>query len=156
MSLRILVVDDHDVVRQGVRLILRRQTNWQICGEAENGLEALEKEKELKPALIIMDITMPGKDGLEVVAELRNRNSAAKVLALTMHDSRELIVALKTAGAKGHVVKSHAARDLVKAIQTIVDGGDFFGGSLPAKADKPAESKKKFPLFCLDGIPVFA
>jgi two-component system, NarL family, response regulator NreC len=73
MSLRILVADDHDVVRQGVRLILRRHTDWLICGEAENGVEALEKEKELKPDLIILDISMPGKDGLEVAAELRKR-----------------------------------------------------------------------------------
>jgi two-component system nitrate/nitrite response regulator NarL len=156
MPLRILVADDHDVVRQGVRLILRRQTDWLICGEAENGLEALAKEKELKPDLIILDISMPNKDGLEVAAELRKRSSAAKVLVLTMHDSRELTAAVKAAGAKGYVVKSHAARDLAKAIQTIVDGGDFFSGPLPAKPDTPEKPKKKFPLFCLDRVPAFS
>ena len=153
MSLRILVVDDHDVVRQGVRLILRRHPDWRICGEAESGLEALAKEKELKPDLIILDISMPGKDGLEIANELRSRSSA-KVLVLTMHDSKELVAAVKTAGAKGYVIKSHAARDLAKAIQTIINGGDFFmSSSLPAKPDKP---EKKFPLFRLDCVPAFA
>jgi DNA-binding NarL/FixJ family response regulator len=154
MSLRILIVDDHDVVRQGVRLILRRHADWRICGEAENGVEALEKEKDLKPDLIILDISMPGKDGLEVAAELRARNSAAKVLVFTMHDSKELATAIQASGAKGYVVKTHAARDLANAIQTISEGGDFFtSGSVPAKQSK---REKKFPLFCLDCRPAFA
>jgi DNA-binding NarL/FixJ family response regulator len=156
MSLRILVVDDHDVVRHGVRLILRRQTDWHICGEAENGLEALEKEKELKPDLIILDISMPQKDGLEVAAELKQRNSPAKVLVLSMHDSKELIAALKATGARGFVLKSHAARDLTNAIQTIIGGGDFFGGSLPASSHPPEKPKKKLPLFRLSQVPAFA
>lgn len=147
MSLRILVVDDHDVVRQGVNLILRRHSHWEICGEAENGVEALTKEQELKPDLLILDISMPGKDGLAVATELKARGSNAKVLVLTMHDSKELAAALKSAGAKGYVIKSHAARDLVKAIQAIEDGGDFFAsGSTPPKPDKP---EKKMPLLCV-------
>lgn len=154
MSLRILVVDDHDVVRQGVRLILRRHTEWRVCGEAENGQEALEKVQELKPDLIILDISMPGKDGLEVATELRTRKSPAKVLVLTMHDSKELAAALKTAGASGYVIKSHAARDLVKAIQIIEDGGEFFSsGSAPEKPHKP---EKKSPLFRLSRSPLLA
>jgi DNA-binding NarL/FixJ family response regulator len=155
VPLRILVVDDHDVVRQGVRLILRRQTDWHFCGEAEDGLEALEKEKELKPDLILLDISMPGMDGLGVIAELRKRSSAAKVLVLTMHDSQDLIAALKAAGAHGHVVKSHAARDLAKAIQTIIDGGNFFGGQLEPKPGKSEESAKKPPFFCWNVVPAF-
>src|SRR5579863_9036641 len=101
MPLRILVVDDHDVVRQGVRLILRGRPDWEVCGEAENGVEALEKAKALAPDLIILDISMPGKDGLDVAAELRKRESAAKVVVLTMHESKELARAIKAVGAKG-------------------------------------------------------
>jgi DNA-binding NarL/FixJ family response regulator len=156
MSLRILVANDHDVVRQGVRLILRRHTDWLICGEAENGVEALGKEKALKPDLIILDISMPGKDGLEVAAELRKRSSAAKVLVLSMHDSKELSAGVKAAGGKGYVVKSHAARDLAKAIQTIIDGGDYFSDGSQTKPEKPEKQKKKFPLLCLDRVPAFA
>src|SRR5450432_1673002 len=98
MSLRILIADDHDVVRQGVRLILRRHTDWRICGEAESGAEALEKEKDLKPDLIILDISMPDKDGLAVASELRARNSAAKVLVFSMYDSKELAAAIQAVG----------------------------------------------------------
>lgn len=154
MSLRILIVDDHDVVRQGVRLILRRHSDWRICGEAENGVDALAKEQDLKPDLIILDISMPGKDGLEVAAELRARNSPAKVLVFTMHDSKELAAAIQTSGAKGYVVKTHAARDLANAIQIISEGGDFFtSGGVPAKQSK---REKKFPLFYLDSGLAFA
>lgn len=148
MPFRILVVDDHDVVRQGVRLILRRQSDWQICGEAENGVEALEMEKELQPDLVILDVSMPGKDGLEVANELHSRHSNAKVLVLTMHDSKELAVAVRAAGASGYVVKSHAARDLVKAIETIIAGGDSFpSDSVPVRLPK---QEKNGPILCLD------
>ena len=155
MSLRILVVDDHDVVRQGVRLILRRNADWQICGEAENGVEALERTKQLNPDLIILDVSMPGKDGLEVATELQAAGSSAKVLVLTMHESKELAAAVKRVGAKGYVIKSHAARDLINAIQTIVDGGDFFPQDLvPPKPKKPEE--KRSSLFRISCAPAFA
>jgi DNA-binding NarL/FixJ family response regulator len=126
MSLRILVVDDHDVVRQGVRLILRVRPDWEVCGEAESGAQALEKEKQLKPDVIVLDISMPGQDGLDVATELRARKSTARIVVLTMHESRELATAVEAVGAVGYVIKSHAARDLVNAIQTIVGGGKFF------------------------------
>lgn len=126
MCVRILVVDDHDVVRQGVRLILRKRPEWEVCGEAENGSEALEKARKLKPDVVILDITMPGKDGLEVAQELAKWDSPPKVLILTMHDSRELAGAVRQAGVQGYVVKTHSARDLISAIEKIVGGGTFF------------------------------
>jgi DNA-binding NarL/FixJ family response regulator len=156
MSLRILVVDDHDVVRQGVRLILRRNPDWQVCGEAENGVEALERSKELSPDLIILDVSMPGKDGLEVATELHARGSSAKVLVLTMHESKELAAAVKRVGAKGYVIKSHAARDLMNAIQTIVDGGDFFTHDQNPAAPAKREDKKRAPLLRIGLSPAFA
>jgi DNA-binding NarL/FixJ family response regulator len=146
MSLRILVVDDHDVVRQGVRLILRRNPDWEICGEAENGIEAVEKARQLNPDLIILDVSMPGKDGLEVATELHASGFASKVLVLTMHESKELAAAVKRVGAKGYVIKSHAARDLMKAIETIVNGGDFFTlDPTPAASSQEPEIKRSVP-----------
>lgn len=154
MPLRILVVDDHDVVRQGVRLILRRNADWQIVDEAENGVEALHKAKELNPDLIILDVSMPGKDGLEVATELQAQGSKAKVLVLTMHESKELAAAVKRVGAKGYVIKSHAARDLMNAIETIVDGGDFFTLD-PGPASPRKSEGKKNPLFRISFAPAF-
>jgi len=157
MPLRILVVDDHDVVRQGVRLILRGRSDWEVCGEAENGFEALEKAKALTPDLIVLDISMPGKDGLDVAAELRKRELAAKVVVLTMHESKELARAIKAVGAKGYVIKSHAARDLVKAIQTVVDGGDYFSvDPSPTNPDVPSDPGKKSSQFRVRLVPTFA
>lgn len=148
MSIRILVVDDHDVVRQGVRLILRRHADWEVCGEAEDGVEALEMEKELAPDLMILDMSMPKKVGLEVVHDLRRRGSTTKILVLSMHESKELVAAVKKAGAQGYVIKSHAARDLVNAIETIFGGGDFFSSADgPKKTEQPGI---KSSLFCLD------
>lgn len=145
MPTRILVVDDHDVVRQGVRLILRSRADWEICGEAENGAEALRKEKILKPDVIILDISMPGQDGLDVAAELRKRESTAKIVVLTMHESKELASAVQAVGAVGYVIKSHAARDLVKAIQTIIDGGKFFSVEPSGSKLDSATATRKLP-----------
>jgi DNA-binding NarL/FixJ family response regulator len=126
MPVRILVVDDHDIVRQGVRFILRSRAEWEVCGEAENGIEALEKVAQLKPDVVVLDVSMPGKDGLTVAAELARKKPPCKTVVLTMHDSSEVASLIQKIGAQGYVVKAHAARDLVRAIETIVDGGVFF------------------------------
>jgi DNA-binding NarL/FixJ family response regulator len=126
MSKRILIADDHDVVRQGVQLVLRARPDWDVIGEAENGIDAVSKTKSLKPDLLILDVSMPGKDGLEVIRDLAHARVSSKILVLTMHESKELAVKVQESGASGYVVKTSAARDLVKAIQDIFDGGTFF------------------------------
>jgi DNA-binding NarL/FixJ family response regulator len=155
MPLRILVVDDHDVVRQGVRLILRSRPDWEICGEAESGVQALEREKQLKPDLLVLDISMPGQDGLDVAAELRARKFTAKIVVLTMHESKELATAVKAVGVAGYVIKSHAARDLVKAIETIVDGGQFFSVEPTPPSPGAAFSEKKPSFLRMSMRPAF-
>jgi DNA-binding NarL/FixJ family response regulator len=137
MSKRILVVDDHDVVRQGVRLILRTHPEWQVVAEAEDGVEAIDKTKSLDPDLVILDFSMPRKDGLEVLRELTRLRVRSKVLILTMHDSKELGTIVQKAGASGYVIKTHAARDLIRAVQDIFDGGTYFSSGTPAPV-KPA------------------
>jgi len=122
----IVVVDDHDVVRQGVRLILRNRPDWEVVAEAEDGLDALEKISSFDPDLVILDITMPRKDGLAVAAELSKSKARSKILVLTMHDSRELARAVQKAGASGYVIKTQAARDLLRAVEAIFAGGTFF------------------------------
>lgn len=129
MPVRILIVDDHDIVRQGVRVLLRSRAEWEVCGEAEDGIDALEKIERLKPDLVVLDVSMPYKDGLAVASELSRTQAPVKTVVLTMHNSAEMAAAVRRSGAKGFVVKSHAARDLMRAIDTILDGGVFFNES---------------------------
>jgi len=126
MAVRILIVDDHDIVRQGVRSILRARSGWEVCGEAENGIEALQKIADLKPDVVVLDISMPRKDGLAVATELASTKAPCKTLLLTMHNSTGVASAIQRTGAQGYVVKSHAAQHLIRAIETILDGGIFF------------------------------
>jgi DNA-binding NarL/FixJ family response regulator len=126
MSVRILIVDDHDIVRQGVRSILRTRSGWEVCGEAESGVEALQRVEELKPDIVVLDLSMPGKDGLAVATELAGMKAPCKTLVLTMHNSTGVAAAIQRTGAQGYVVKSHAAQHLVGAIETILSGGLFF------------------------------
>jgi DNA-binding NarL/FixJ family response regulator len=148
--LRILIADDHDIVRQGVRVILRSRAHWEVCGEAENGIEALEKVAELKPDIVVLDVSMPYKDGLAVARELVQMNAPCKTVMLTMHNSTEIASAVKRTGAQGFVVKSHAAKDLVRAIETILSGSDFFAIdpmlTLHQEADRQADSHPAAPL----------
>jgi DNA-binding NarL/FixJ family response regulator len=126
MPVRILIVDDHDIVRQGVRTILRSRVDWEICGEAENGIEALTKIAILKPDVVVLDLSMPEKDGLAVATELPQTGVNCKTLVLTMHNSVGTAAAIRKTGAQGYVVKSHAAQHLIPAIETVLSGGVFF------------------------------
>jgi DNA-binding NarL/FixJ family response regulator len=128
VSKRILVVDDHDVVRQGVRLILRNQPGCEVVAEADNGDDAIEKIQALKPDLVILDIGMPGKDGLSVLREIAAPSfpDKPKILILTMHESNDLGARIKSSGGHGYVVKTRAARDLNRAISSIFAGGEYF------------------------------
>jgi DNA-binding NarL/FixJ family response regulator len=128
MSKRIVVVDDHDVVRQGVRLILRSRPEWSVVDEASNGNEAVQKIRSQKPDLTILDISMPEKDGLEVLRDLKADGVAPKVLVLSMHNSKEVIAAVRDLGASGYILKTNAAQDLIRAMEDIFAGGFFFPG----------------------------
>jgi len=124
--LRILIADDHPIIRKAVRSTLERHPRFEVCGEAEDGIDALEKIDQLKPDLVVLDVSMPYKDGLAVATELSRSSAPVKSVVLTMHNSAEMAAAVKRSGAKGFVVKSHAARDLLRAIDAILEGGVFF------------------------------
>ena len=128
MGSKILIVDDHEVVRQGIRTILRSRPQWEISGEAVNGKDAIEKAKALDPDVIIMDITMPEMSGIEATREISKLKLRAAVLVFTMHESKNLAATVQEAGARGFVLKSHAARDLLDALESLLGGGTFFGG----------------------------
>jgi DNA-binding NarL/FixJ family response regulator len=123
---KILLVDDHEIVRKGMRALLRTREDWSICGEASNGLEALSAAAALKPDVLVLDMSMPGISGLEVTKRLRSLGIEARVVMFTMHDSRSLLTEIRFAGAHGLVYKKDAARDLIVAIEKVLSGEKFF------------------------------
>jgi DNA-binding NarL/FixJ family response regulator len=119
----ILIVDDHEIVRQGIRtLIARSRPRWQICAEAETGEQAIEKAQSLRPDVIVLDITMPAMSGLEAASRIAALNLGSRILVFTMHESDRLAAEVRAAGAHGIVLKSRAARDLIRAIDKLLSG----------------------------------
>jgi DNA-binding NarL/FixJ family response regulator len=121
----ILIADDHEVVRRGIRALLDARPEWRICGEAATGLEAVEKARKLRPDLVLLDLSMPEMNGLEAIPRIREACPGAKILVLTMHDSGEMASRVLAAGASGLVMKSDAVRDLVRAVQSVERGQPF-------------------------------
>ena len=122
----ILIVDDHTVVRRGLRALLETQPGWTICGEASNGNEAVEKAGQQQPDVVILDIGMPEMNGVLATVKIREIAPRARVLVLTMHNSDELIQSCLEAGAQGYVLKSDAERDLVSAVEALVQDKTYF------------------------------
>ena len=152
MAVEILLADDHEVVRQGLRTILKARPDWEIVGEAENGQEAVDAVRKLKPDVVILDITMPVMSGLEATQAICNLRLGTHVLIFTMHDSKSLVNAVRKAGADGYVLKSRAARDLIKAVETMLGGGTFFGLE-KTESSKEGEKSKGRNLLLARAIP---
>jgi len=125
-ALRILLADDHEFVRRGVRALLETKPGWEIVAEASDGQTAVEKSKELKPDIVVLDIGMPRLNGLEAARRVRAVSPETKILILSMHDSEHLAKSVVAAGALGYITKSDASRDLVLAIEALVRGKIFF------------------------------
>jgi DNA-binding NarL/FixJ family response regulator len=119
MPLRILVADDHQVVRTGLRTLLETERGWQVCAEATNGREAVEKAGALKPDIAVLDIGMPLLNGVEATRQIRKLSPKTEVLILSMHDSEVLIQEVLEAGARGYILKDDADRDLIAAVDAL-------------------------------------
>ena len=130
MPIKIVLVDDHALVRDGIRSLLEDETDLLVTGEASNGEEALEVIALLKPDLIIMDIRMPRMDGIAAVRELKSRGNNTPCLMLSMHDSEEYVLQSIKAGAHGYLLKDASRDEFLKAIQTIHGGERYFSGDL--------------------------
>jgi DNA-binding NarL/FixJ family response regulator len=124
--LRILIADDHDLVRRGVKALLQAHADWQICGEAITGREAVAKAEELKPDIVILDISMPDLNGVEAARRIRKASANTEVLILSMHYSDQLIREIVDAGVRGYIVKSDSDRDLIIAVETLAKHRPFF------------------------------
>jgi len=124
-KLRILIADDHGLVRRGVRGVLHSRRGWRVVGEAANGREAVEKAIKLKPDVAIMDISMPELDGVEVVRQTREAVPDTKILVLTMHESDQMVQRALDAGAHGYILKSDLTECLAKAVEAVSEGKRF-------------------------------
>lgn len=124
-NLRILVADDHALVRRGIRAVLHSQPAWRVVGEAANGREAIEKALRLKPDVVVVDVSMPELDGVEVTRQVRDAVPSAKVLVLTMHESDHMLRRALDAGARGYLLKSDLTDSLTKAVKAVVAGKRF-------------------------------
>src|ERR1700682_3619429 len=125
---RVLVVDDHEVMRLGIRNLLEIQSGWSVCAEANNGQEAVEKSLQFHPDVIIMDLTMPVMNGLEAARQITQAQPKIPVILFSLHVSDDLYRHFNTDGIRGAVAKGDAARDLVRAVQTVLSGGTYFHG----------------------------
>jgi DNA-binding NarL/FixJ family response regulator len=126
MKLRILVADDHEIVRRGLCSLLQKHEGWEICGEAGDGRDAVEKAKQLKPDVVILDVGMPNLNGLDATRQLMQHDPNFKVIVLTITDSDQVIREALDSGARGFVLKSDAARDLVSAVEALQHKRMFF------------------------------
>ena len=131
-KIKILVVDDHAILRDGVRALLSLNDDFDIVGEAAEGKESIKKAKELVPDVILMDIAMPGMDGLEATRRIRKENPKIKILALTQYDNKEYILSVIKAGAAGYVPKRALGSELVSAIRAVHKGDSFLYPSAAA------------------------
>ena len=124
--LRILVADDHEVVRKGVRALLETHPDWHVLGEAIDGREAVEIASQTHPDVVILDIGMPGLNGLDAARQVHKVSPDSRILILTIHESEEIVQAVIDSGAMGYVLKSDAGRDLVAAIEALGRRKQFF------------------------------
>lgn len=122
---RVLIVDDHAFIRRGVQSILQSFPEWELCGEAGNGSDAIPLVDSLNPDVVLMDVTMPGMNGIDATRIIHNSHPSVKIVLLTLHESSEILRSGFRAGANGYLLKADAEEELMKAMRVVVGGGSY-------------------------------
>ncbi len=165
MALRIFVADDHEVVRRGICALLTAHHGWEICGEAADGREAVEKVDHLQPDIVILDIGMPALNGLEAARQILHNNSHQKIAILSITDSEQVIQEALRAGAKAYILKSDGAKDLIVAIEALQQNRTYFNsrigqivlnGFLNTGKTHRSNLMRKLGLHCLSELVLYA
>jgi DNA-binding NarL/FixJ family response regulator len=123
---RIVIADDHEVMRMGIRNLLESVSNWNVCGEASTGTEAVDIALQSEPDVVIMDITMPEMNGIEAAMKIAESNPDIPIIMFSLHLSAEVLGRFNSQAIRGAVAKSEAARDLLEAVRCVLNGGTFF------------------------------
>jgi DNA-binding NarL/FixJ family response regulator len=129
-TVNILIADDHELVREGIKTRLEKQPGWTVCGEADNGRQAVEMATRLKPDVVVLDIGMAELNGIEAARQIRKACPETEVLILTLQESEDLVREALSAGARGYILKTDAARLLTVAIEALLEGKTFFTGKV--------------------------
>ncbi len=132
MASRILVADDHELVRKGVRTLLEAHPRWRVCGEAVNGRDAVDKTRELKPDLVILDLTMPEMDGLEAARHILRDSPRTPILIFTIHRSEKFVHAAREVGVRGCLMKAEGGVKLIRAVRALLRNKTYFASESPA------------------------
>jgi two-component system response regulator NreC len=130
---RVLIVDDHAFIRRGVQSILQAFPEWELCGEAGSGTDAIPLVEELKPDVVLMDVTMPGMNGIDATRIIRKSHPRVKVVLLTLHESSEILRSGFRAGANGYLLKADAEEELMKAMRVVVGGGSYISPKIDSR-----------------------
>lgn len=136
-KLRIIIADDHSMIRQGVRSVIECRPDWELCGETDNGRSVIELARRLAPDIAVLDITMPGLNGVDAIRVLKTESPNTKVLILTMHDSESLANEVLQAGGYGYLLKSDTAERLPKAIDALAAGNRFLTSQFALQPGEP-------------------
>jgi DNA-binding NarL/FixJ family response regulator len=125
-SARVLIADDHEIVRQGIRTLVQSRQGFEVCGEASDGRQAVQMALSLRPNIVVIDIGMPQLNGLEATRQIVQSDPSIKVLVLTVHESEQIVRDVLTAGARGYLLKTDASRDLISALEALIGRKTFF------------------------------
>jgi two-component system response regulator NreC len=129
----VLIVEDHTLIREGLRSLLSAHPDLEVVGEAGDGREAIQRAEKLSPALVLMDLSMPRMGGVEAIREIKRSRPKIKILALTVNDSEEYVLAALRAGAEGYILKDSTRDELVQAIQNVLAGKRVLSPSISEK-----------------------